>query len=368
MGQIGELKKITEPIEESLFYQMFKNPGVYFKRLFKHTMIIGVLTFALSWVYIHSDYYQVQIPSTMHSLIGIVIGLLLVFRTNTAYDRWWEGRKCFSQMSSSVTFFAIKLNSTVSDTAMKMKIRKLIKEFLWNLSDYLKSGVGFSAEFHKKQITIVEGIMRILSDAVKAGHLTERDLGVLEKSLGEMVEQSNTFERIKNTPIPLSYKLHIKASITVYLMTLPFGLFHDLGLWACAMVMLIYYVVGGIEIISAEIENPFAGDPNDLPIDTYFAEIRGSLVLIKEEANVEYGKASQDGENVIILNARMTKVKGKSVTREQLTRLAFPDLTCDAVSVAYRKGSEWIEIGPSDEISLTDSPMVFYATMSTPVI
>lgn len=207
MAQIDELKRITDPISESLFYQMFRNPGVYFKRLFKHTLIIGVLTFALSWVYTHSAFYQVQIPATTHSLIGIVIGLLLVFRTNTAYDRWWEGRQCFSQMSSSITFFAIKLNSTLSNTALKMEVRQLIKQFLRNLSAYLKDvDKGYSKEFHKNQITIIENIIRKLNHAVKIGILTDRDLSVLEKSLGELVEQSNTFERIKNTPIPLSYK------------------------------------------------------------------------------------------------------------------------------------------------------------------
>jgi predicted membrane chloride channel (bestrophin family) len=49
-------------------------------------------------------------------------------------------------------------------------------------------------------------------------------------SLNQILEYSNALERIKNTPIPLSYVLHIKMSIFIYLITLPFGMFHDLGL------------------------------------------------------------------------------------------------------------------------------------------
>jgi putative membrane protein len=59
----------------------------------------------------------------------------------------------------------------------------------------------------------------------------------------------------------------------VYLLSLPFGLFRDLGLASSLMVMLIFYIAAGIEIISDEIENPFAGDPNDLPVDQLTRDI-----------------------------------------------------------------------------------------------
>ena len=84
-------------------------------------------------------------------------------------------------------------------------------------------------------------------------------------SLNKLVEYSNGLERIKNTPIPLSYVFHIKISIYIYLFSLPFGIFHDLAIFAVPLVMLIYYIIAGVEIISNEIENPFANDPNDLP-------------------------------------------------------------------------------------------------------
>ena len=111
------------------------------------------------------------------------------------------------------------------------------------------------------------------------------DTLALHASLGKLLEHSNSLERIKNTPIPLSYVLHIKISIFIYMITLPFGLFHDLGLWATPMVMLVYYIIAGVEIISNEIENPFADDPNDLPTDTLFDVIVGTLwdVTYKKE-------------------------------------------------------------------------------------
>jgi ion channel-forming bestrophin family protein len=96
-------------------------------------------------------------------------------------------------------------------------------------------------------------------------------------SLNKMLEYSNNLERIKNTPIPLAYVLHIKMSILIYLITLPFGMFHDLGLWATPLVMLVYYIIAGVEIISNEIENPFADDPNDLPTSQLFNDMLETL-------------------------------------------------------------------------------------------
>jgi putative membrane protein len=71
--------------------------------------------------------------------------------------------------------------------------------------------------------------------------------------------------------------LHIKVSLMIYLLTLPFGLFHDLGFFAIPMVMVLFYIIAGVEIISNEIEQPFAGDPNDLPMDSLFNIMSSSI-------------------------------------------------------------------------------------------
>lgn len=277
--------------KENLFWQVVSEPKVYFMKLFKRTLVIGVYTFLLSLLYVNSKYYHVQIPASMHSLIGIVIGLLLVFRTNTAYDRWWEGRKLFSTLSTSISYFSIKLNSCCTDVLVKAQARNIIKQILRNLSDYLReTNADNVMGHHNKQTKLVCDMLLLIRDA----KLSDRDLNILEDKLNEIVDISNSFERIKSTPIPKAYALHIKASIFIYLLSLPFGLFHDLGLWAAAMVMVVFYIVAGIEIISNEIENPFADDPNDLPIDTYFKQIKDSMNIIKESVNSEYGKYGKE--------------------------------------------------------------------------
>lgn len=261
----------------STLYILVANPGIYLKELASRTIIIGIATLFLNFTLHALSLESVTIPSTMHGLIGIVIGLLLVFRNTTAYERWWDGRKSIGLLSSEVGFLSARLGvaENKSNCSEIKTFKKSIENFLNTLRDYLKLGDDGkeSTEFHILQKRCIEKSLKDLKQ-IKA---SESTITGIENSLGKMLEYSNSLERIKNTPIPLSYVLHIRISIMIYLMTLPFGLFHDLGMWSTPMVMIVYYIIAGVEIISNEIENPFAGDPNDLPVDRLFSSISATL-------------------------------------------------------------------------------------------
>lgn len=284
------LKGMKDYGRRNLVYQVFNNPHVYFVKLFYRTLSIGFFTLILSLIYTNTGLHEIKIPSTMHSLIGIVIGLLLVFRTNTAYDRWWEGRKSLSSISTAISFFIIKYNASFAEIDKESdkfiestkEIKSNLLGFLNNLKKYLQNNanghtIHVSDTFHKEQMRYMYKVLVELHNLERAGLIPSRDVSVLENSINKLLDNSNTCERIKNTPIPMAYALHIKMSIFIYLMTLPFGLFYDLGVWATPIIMLIYYLIAGIEIISSEIENPFAGDPNDLPTEELINSIVGSL-------------------------------------------------------------------------------------------
>lgn len=275
---ISEFSQIEfkKSIKKNVFYKLLANPSLYLKVLILRTFGIGLLILCIGLIVQFFDWDSYTIPSSMHSLIGIVIGLLLVFRTNTAYDRWWDGRKIIASLSSEVSLVSARLNvlpnSKLSYSHYNNQRAESIKleviNFLKTLKNYLTTGHDNqqSGVFHMKQKDSLQTLFSQLS------HLEMDDSGktMLNASFCKMMEYSNQLERIKNTPIPLSYVFHIKISVLIYLLTLPFGMFHDLGLGAVPLVMLIYYIIAGVEIISSEIENPFAGDPNDLPTNKLF--------------------------------------------------------------------------------------------------
>jgi putative membrane protein len=278
-------------IKQSIMYIIFTNPQIYLGKLIKRTIYIGLVTFVLSWIYTHSSLKNVVIPSTTHSLIGIVIGLLLVFRTNTAYDRWWEGRKCISSISNAMCFYIMKLRSMAEvhgeDTYhhelvrdFQEKSRAKFSELLDDLQKFLSQADDrriITIPFHKAQMSVVTKLLTEMNALVEVKAIRKDQAHSLETYLNSIMEHSNNCERIKNTPIPLGFLLHIKTSIFIYLLSLPIGLFHDLGMMSTFIIMTIYYVIGGIEIISNEIENPFAGDPNDLPVVELLNNIKESI-------------------------------------------------------------------------------------------
>lgn len=268
---------IKKSVQNNFVFQIITNPNVYLKELIWRTLGLGLATFCIILAINYFNLESLTIPASMHSLIGIVIGLLLVFRSNTAYDRWWEGRKTISSISNEISVISARLNVLKTDSNKEAldQIRTTLSKLLTSLRHYLKSGADGeeSISFHIEQKKLIEEALITLNS------LDQQDSNVdaISKSITKLIENSNTLERIKNTPIPLSYKFHIKISILMYLLTLPFGMFHELGIWATPLIMLVHYVISGVEIISNEIENPFADDPNDLPTEKLFNVIEKTL-------------------------------------------------------------------------------------------
>ena len=103
------------------------------------------------------------------------------------------------------------------------------------------------------------------------------DILMMQKSIMDLINSAGSCIKIRNTPIPVAISIHIKVSIALYILSLPFGLFADIGMWSTVMVMILYYIIAGIEIIAGEIENPFGKDPNDLPIEEYILKLKKKL-------------------------------------------------------------------------------------------
>jgi putative membrane protein len=128
------MKRIKRELKNSTFVLLVSKPSIYLKELLWRTILIGGLTLGVSLIIHWLELESFTIPSTMHSLVGVVIGLLLVFRTNTAYDRWWEGRKMISGLSHEVGLISARMASVINDIN-----RKDVDEFKSHIHEFLKS-------------------------------------------------------------------------------------------------------------------------------------------------------------------------------------------------------------------------------------
>jgi putative membrane protein len=220
--------------------------------------------------------------------------MLLVFRTNTAYDRWWEGRKQWGALTNISRSFAIKLSAMLApdDTVNRSFFVKTISVFSVTLKNHLRSEETKSELFdidanehvidHTKhlpnQVSLL--INKRIQNLVRHHKLTSDQVLLLNDELRNFNEVVGACERIKNTPIPYSYSAFLKKFIFVYVITLPIGYVFLLGYYLIPVIAFVFYVLASLELIAEEIEDPFGNDANDLPLDRISENIEKNVTDI----------------------------------------------------------------------------------------
>ncbi|MEY4541856.1 MAG: hypothetical protein RLZZ306_3613 [Bacteroidota bacterium] len=215
--------------------------------------------------------------TVMHGMLGFVISLLLVFRTNTAYDRWWEGRRLLGSLVNNSRNLAMKFNALLPEEDIESRkfYRQIIVEYAFAMKRHLRGSQHDSEVFtsiyqisdklHKPNYLanlLIKKVNELYANKIISGE----QLLFLNNEISSFTDICGACERIKNTPIPYSYSVFIKKFIFFYVMTLPFGYVFTLGFLTIPVVVFVFYVLASLEIIAEEIENPFGTDANDLPV------------------------------------------------------------------------------------------------------
>jgi len=223
-----------------------------------------------------SDKSYIRNLTTMHTVLTFVISMLLVFRTNSAYDRWWEGRKLWGSLVNHSRNLAIKIDAYVHEEHDRKYLATLLAVFPYALKNHLR-GVYKPEELKpvdamlntQKHIPsqIAAAIFQRLQLLQLQGTIRPESMLVLNPEFQGLMDVCGGCERIKTTPIPFSYSVFIKKFIFIFVMTLPFGYVFMLGYWVIPVVTFIFYVLASLELIAEEIENPFGFDANDLPLE-----------------------------------------------------------------------------------------------------
>ncbi|MBD2753099.1 bestrophin family protein [Spirosoma validum] len=221
--------------------------------------------------------------SLMHTLLSFVISMLLVFRTNTAYDRWWEGRKLWGGLVNNSRNLALKLDQLLEPEQREPRhfFRAMIPNFAYALKNHLRQKpvepeFAETSSFHLQKLHLNEHVPQQIAMAIfgkinelqRQRILIPEHLIILNAEVQSLMDICGACERIKNTPIPFSYSSFIKKFISMYCLTLPLGYVSNLHYLVIPLVIFVFYVLASLEIIAEEIENPFGTDDNDLPLDT----------------------------------------------------------------------------------------------------
>jgi putative membrane protein len=250
-----------------------------FRNLFPLLLLIALYSGVIA--YFEIEYFKLTETShvknlfVIHTTLGFVISLLLAYRINSAYDRWWEGRKLWGALVNNSRNLAIKLSVILKDEKDLAYFRKLIPSYASILNKHLKDEetsmqlfehVDLAIDHHKHRPNqIAKMLFQKINDLYVTHKISGDQLIILNNEIQSFTDICGGCERIKNTPIPYSYSTFIKKFIFIFVLTLPYAYVFTLGYYVIPVVTFIFYVLASIELISEEIEEPFGYDDNDLP-------------------------------------------------------------------------------------------------------
>jgi len=268
------------------FKLAFQFRGSVILAIYQRVIGFGVFSFFVSVLY----YFNLPVcqPILGSIIPSIVLGLLLVFRTNTAYERFWEGRRLWGNLVNDARNLVLQIGAMMNDIepgdrAKRMAVMRLIAALPVACKLYLRSEpVNSELEelmsrsqylqlktINNPPLQIVFWIADYLQQQYQRGNavLHYSHVVFLQTTVKSMMESLGHCERILRTPLPLAYSIHLKQLLLIYCLLLPFQLVKDLGWGTGFFVSLISFTLLGIEEIGLEIENPFGYDTNDLPLD-----------------------------------------------------------------------------------------------------
>ncbi|MBD0337129.1 MAG: hypothetical protein ICV62_16700 [Cyanobacteria bacterium Co-bin13] len=280
------LDDLTHSYKRQWFRILFRLQGSVIPSILPRVLLCAGFSVLVAWL--HELGWRVSWPVLGTLVPSIVLGLLLVFRTNTAYERFWEGRKLWGQLVNTTRNLARHIwvaiqETSPEDRATKVQTLKLLVAFAIATKLHLRCQPPNQAEllelltpeqFAKLQtmnnppIEVAFWIADYLQLQHGYGKLSTYEMTAMNQRVDEMINVLGGCERILKTPIPLAYSIHLKQLLLLYCFALPFQVVDQLEWWTALIAGLISFAVFGIEEIGIEIENPFGTDANDLPLDT----------------------------------------------------------------------------------------------------
>lgn len=273
------------------FTRLHKIP--VFRKIWLYLVVVGIYSTAVAAL-VDLDYSTKILKEVGNAAyLGVIFGLLLVFRTNSAYERWWEGRRQWGILVNETRNLALKLKAySTAPVREKMRFGEQMVSFCYALKHHLRDtrptkdlpGLEpinqIPANIHLP--AYVSGKMvDTLEKWNKSGYLSELKLMMLDHHFSVFMDVCGACERIKSTPLAVSYRAFLRQGILMNLIVLPWIIIPLLGdLLGISVTIVASYFLVGLELIAEDIEEPFGDEGDDLPLDTICNKIQKTIAEI----------------------------------------------------------------------------------------
>lgn len=264
-------------------------------------------------VVVHVVYgVNLSIPIAIPAILGTAISLFLGFRTNSAYQRWWEARKVWGEIVNNSRSFARQIltfgsGETINDGKIKIINRQIV--WCWSLAHTLRNVnqpqeaekylskeefIDLSERDHIPNLLLLNQEFD-LKTLVANGEINDFDLRTIDETLKGLTDSMGKCERIKKTVFPTQYSLFTLVFINIFLFLLPLGMVESLGYFAIPIHIAIGFTFGMIQSIAEAMQDPFENKPNDTPIYAISRGIERNLLEMMGSEDIPKALEAKDG-------------------------------------------------------------------------
>ncbi|MDR6941205.1 bestrophin family protein [Mucilaginibacter pocheonensis] len=271
----------------------------------KELILVAIYSSAIYFIHQYYNFKEVSIPLTVPTILGTIISLLLAFRSNQAYDRWWEARILWGAIVNDCRTFTRQVLTFVDssydgDEKRALKERMVKRQIAWcySLSRHLRKQnarqnlEAYLSDDDIKNIEAMDNVPVALNELqghdlrtlYKLGWINEYQQVTMDSTLTGFINSMGGCERIKNTVFPSTYSVYIHWLVLFFVLLLPFSLIEFFGIFQVPLVIAISSSFFLIEKMAIHLQDPFENMPTDTPTTAISRKIEIDLTqMLKDE-------------------------------------------------------------------------------------
>ena len=276
---------------------MVSNTGSVFRLLVwqKHNAILFAIAGTIAAVLWHQFQWEwLKLPATPLTVIGAALGIFVSFRTNSAYDRWWEGRKLWGRMINESRHLCTQLVGYLGADAETTRalvrhhsayvhvLRISLRQQDLTKDSELPRVLDDEMEWLTAQSNPAHALLQQQMDAIvalnTADTIDDRRMQSLDLTLRELINVQGGCERIKKTPLPRGYGFIAERLILIFTFAFPYVVVQQLGWLTIPTTILVGLSFALISEAGRVLEDPFTMFWNGLPLSNISSMIEANLM------------------------------------------------------------------------------------------
>ncbi len=266
-------------------------------------LIVLLLTIAIHLIGEHITPYLPQIPLTIATFLGTAISVLLSFKMNQSYDRWWEARKIWGAIVNDSRSFVLQLQAFLTNPDIKPQIKTLAyRQIAWNYAlgrslrgqdpladcdDFLSDeDIKKIKKHNNKVLGILQQNVLQISELHQKGEISDFVHVQFNNIFIRFSDNMGMAERINNTAFPVTYRLYLHFAIYLFVIILSVALNEVELYYEIPLILLLSIVFFLLEKTAYHLQDPFRNRPSDTNVTTIARNIEINIRQLLDENTV----------------------------------------------------------------------------------